>query len=102
MKSKRTYNAEKSREELLELYHRVLGGEQILRQQITEDIVKDNHLTKKVKNVYYSIEEAAQGIRKMQGLDIEKQQIEVKSDVADRLISARKRTKSDQNQQKNC
>ena len=63
----------------------------MLKQRTIEIIEAPKGVTRKEKDIFYSREEAAQGIRRMQGLDIEKQQIEV-SDLANRLISARKRT----------
>ena len=88
---KSTYSPETDKDELLDIYRRVLGGEQVLKQRTIEIIEAPKGITRKEKDTFYSREEAALGIRKMQGLDIEKQQIEV-SDLANRLISARKRT----------
>lgn len=94
-KEKRNYHAEDSKEELLEIYHKVLRGEKILKQQVEESTYKNTGMVRKVKNIYYSREEAAQGIRKILGLDIEKQQIKVEGDLAQKIMDARKRKKGD-------
>ena len=87
---KSIYTPEKDKNNLLDIYRRVLNGEQILKQRTIELIESHKGVTRKEKDTYYSKEEAAQGIRKMQGFDIDKQQIEV-SDLATKLIQARKR-----------
>ena len=85
---------EKDKDSLLDIYRRVMLGEQVLKQRIIELIHSPRGITRKEKDIYYSMEEAAQGIRKIQGLDIEKQHIEVESNTARLLIEARKRKSS--------